>query len=157
VGKGDHVKVPSASLELEISSDLTQVSKVRKFVREVAMRHMQPILNDESISELVLAVHEATTNIIKYSYKGRMGQPILIEAHPSDVRLTILLNHWGQHFDPGPVGPPVFDDPQGPGFGLFIIENSVDEVTYDRSQNGKCTISLVKKSRCIEGEVTYES
>jgi anti-sigma regulatory factor (Ser/Thr protein kinase) len=144
-------------LKLEISSDLTQVVKVREFVREVAMRHMRTILNNESISELVHAVHEVTTNIIKHSYRGRMGKPILIEAHPTDTRLTILLNHWGEDFAPVSADPPVFDGAEVSGVGLFIIENRVDEVTYDRSQNGKCTISLVKESSRIERESTYGS
>ena len=137
---------------LEIPSSLTELSKARDFVREVCSVDAQWPLDEEDICQLELAVHEAIVNIIRHAYRDRIGQKILIEAHRRDDRLMFHLNHWGQSFNRKAVPPPVFDGTCENGFGLFIIDHCVDEVSYIQNDKGKHTICLVKRQKCRVSE-----
>ena len=43
-------------------------------------------------------------------------------------RIVLRLHHLGESFDPGAVSTPAFDGTQDGGFGMYIIEQSVDNV-----------------------------
>jgi anti-sigma regulatory factor (Ser/Thr protein kinase) len=59
-------------------------------------------------------------------------------------RIVLRLHHLGDTFDPAAVSAPAFDGTRDGGFGMYIIEQSVDEVRYYRDERGRNTISLVK-------------
>lgn len=134
-------------LELEIPSSLAELSKARNFVREFCCRNAQGSLDEEDICQLELAVHEAASNIIRHAYENRMGQRILIEAYRSDDGFMFRLNHWGKSFERKSVPPPTLDGTCEGGFGLFIIDSFVDEVTYIQNDKGKNIVCLVKRKK----------
>lgn len=135
---------PIARAELTVSSHLSELQRIREFVRQVGQGH-SPTLDEESTSQLELAVNEAASNIMIHAYHGRADQRIQLEADVFADRIVIRLYDWGEAFDPQMAKPPAFDGSREGGFGLYLIAHSVDEVRYSRDESGRNCISLIKK------------
>jgi anti-sigma regulatory factor (Ser/Thr protein kinase) len=135
---------PLARVELEIRSDLRELSRARDFVRTFCRTLPGPSLDDASIAGLELAVDEAAANVMKHAYHGRSDQWIRLEAEAFADRVSIRLHHLGESFDPSRVRPPSFDASRESGFGVYLISRSVDDVRYYRDERGGNCIALVK-------------
>jgi len=59
-------------------------------------------------------------------------------------RVCVTLSHQGKPFDPDAVAPPAFDGSRECGFGLYLIRQAVDELTYFQDERGRHAIRLVK-------------
>jgi sigma-B regulation protein RsbU (phosphoserine phosphatase) len=138
---------PLARAEMEISSDLTELTRARAFVRDVCRTLPGPALEEEIVSQLELAITEATSNVMKHAYRGRTDQQIQIDAEAFSDRIVLRLHHLGETFDPEAVAAPAFDGTQEGGFGMYIIEQSVDNVRYYRDERGRNCISMVKNRK----------
>jgi sigma-B regulation protein RsbU (phosphoserine phosphatase) len=137
-------RLPLLHAEIEISSDLKELSRVRAFVREVCTG-LAPPPPEEIIDQLELAITEAASNVMRHAYGGRTDRSIQLVAEAFDDRIVLRLHHLGQSFDPAMVRPPVFDGSQEGGFGMYIISQSVDAVRYHRDERGRHCISMIKK------------
>ncbi len=143
----DERELPLARAELEISSDLNELARARAFVREVCRTLPGPALDEESVSQLELAITEAASNVMRHAYRGRPEQLIQLDAEVFADRIVLRLHHLGETFDPGAVKTPAFDGTQDGGFGMYIIAQSVDDVQYYRDERGRNCISLVKNRK----------
>jgi len=101
-------------------------------------------MDEDSVSQLELAINEAASNIMSHAFGGRTDQQIQLDAEVFADRIVLRLHHLGESFDPGAVSMPAFDGTQDGGFGMYIIAQSVDDVRYYRDERGRNTISLVK-------------
>jgi anti-sigma regulatory factor (Ser/Thr protein kinase) len=133
----------SVEAQLEIDSDLNQLARVRSFVRDFCENIPESLFNDGRIDQLILAVNEATTNIIKHAYQGRPEEKVQITAEVTANQLVFRLYDWGEDFDPESVDDPEFDGSQEGGFGIYIISRSVDEVNYSRDADGRNCVELI--------------
>jgi sigma-B regulation protein RsbU (phosphoserine phosphatase) len=122
---------------LEIESDLNELARVREFVRNFCARASAEWLDRSRIDLIELAVNEAVVNVIKHAYRNEPGKPIRIEAQLAPDQLMFRLVDWGSSFDPAAVPPPAFDGSQDHGFGVYIINQAVDEVEYTQTENGE--------------------
>lgn len=79
-----------------------------------------------------LAVHEACTNIVDHAYGGDpagvIGVVLTVCAKPR--QLVVTLHDTGRAFDPAQAPAPDLNVAQEHGYGLFLINNLMDEVTY---------------------------
>ena len=139
--------------DLEISSHLADLSRVREFVRQVCTDATLPPLDVEWIEQLELAVNEAVGNVMKHSYHGEPNRRIQIEAEAFSDRIAVHISHTGDTFDPDSGLLPTLDGSKESGFGLFIIQQSVDDVTYSRDLHGRNQISLFKHRTSKKGTV----
>jgi sigma-B regulation protein RsbU (phosphoserine phosphatase) len=142
-------ELPLARAELEISSDLNELGRARAFVRDVCRTLPGPALDEESVSQLELAITEAASNVMRHAYRGRPEQLIQLDAEVFADRIVLRLHHLGETFDPGAVKTPAFDGTQDGGFGMYIIEQSVDDVQYYRDERGRNCIALVKNCKTV--------
>ena len=140
-----------AQAELEVVSDLTELGRIRTFVRSFCREGLSPAMSDERVSQLELAVTEVASNIMRHAYRGRTDQLIQISADASTDRVRLRLSHTGESFDPKAVGPPAFDGSREGGFGVYIVAHSVDEVRHGRDGRGRNCISLMKYRLAVEG------
>lgn len=136
---------PRAAAAMELTSDLSELSRVRDFVRRVCSSHQQhSAAREEGVHALVQAVNEAVTNIIAHAYRGQPGQRIQLEAEVMEDRTLVRIYDWGEAFDATAVEPPAFDGSRETGFGLYIIAHCVDEVHYERDDQGRNCVGLMK-------------
>jgi sigma-B regulation protein RsbU (phosphoserine phosphatase) len=151
--EGAETDIRLARHDLQISSDLSELLRVRAFVGELFRKIPPSALSEEGRSQLELAVHEAITNIIKHAYHGRPDKLIQMEVELSSEKITFRLCHWGEGFEPGDIEPPDFeDDSRQPGLGLYIIDQVADELRYARDEDGKNCVYLVKNLEVLRGE-----
>jgi sigma-B regulation protein RsbU (phosphoserine phosphatase) len=143
-----------AQTQFETNSDIAKLPLIRKVVRTFCQELPLGALDEESLSQLELAVTEAASNIMRHAYQGRADQPLWLVANAFPDRVVIQLFHHGGGFNPALVKAPSFDGSREGGFGVYIIAHSVDEVRYlHDEQKGHC-ICLVKKRKAQrEGDV----
>jgi len=132
----------------EYPSELDQLAAMRAFILtecRKASRGCEAPEADEALDQLLLAVHEAATNIIRHGYQDEAGRPIRLIVEIDSDRVHLWFFYPGRHFDPAQVAPPVFDGTREGGFGVYLIRQLVDEVYYTRDSSGLCSIHLIKK------------
>jgi serine/threonine-protein kinase RsbW len=93
-----------------------------------------------------LAVHETCANIVEHAYPegiiGRIDVIVSLIEHPR--RLVVDLHDSGRTFNIDEVKPLDLSVPQPRGYGLFLMHELLDEVSY-RPQPGNNRWRLVKK------------
>ncbi|MFO7838916.1 MAG: SpoIIE family protein phosphatase [Desulfosalsimonadaceae bacterium] len=144
--KVDDQTVPSELLghqELHADSSLTELYRIRRFVRAFSKKYMRRASDDERISGIELAAAELATNIIQHGYGGQSGSSIRIEAVACRGEISFAFYDRGGPFDPNFRKAPVLDGSREGGMGMYIIEQSVDEFTYSRNPDGENCNRLV--------------
>jgi serine/threonine-protein kinase RsbW len=97
-----------------------------------------------------LAVHETCTNIVQHAYAGRGGRIELnIRLLEEPRRVIVEVHDTGEAFDLSTVAEPDLNSPQLNGYGLFLIRQLLDEVTYV-PQDGNNHWRLVKNLEDIQ-------
>jgi anti-sigma regulatory factor (Ser/Thr protein kinase) len=94
-------------------------------------------LDDKAVYRLRLAVDEIATNAIMHGYKdAQQAGYLLICAHVSRDKLTIVLEDMSPPYDPRETPPPADLDrplesrPSG-GFGVYLALQGVDAFSYE--------------------------
>jgi len=82
---------------------------------------------------------------MKHAYRGREDQTLEIIAEAFSDRVSIRLRYLGAPFDPSEVPLPSFDGSRESGFGVFLIEKSVDVARYGRDDLERSLILLEKR------------
>jgi len=128
-------------IRLDVPADILYLGLVTCSLNELIMT--QSLAEPELISHNIqLAVHEVCMNIIEHAYAnepgGRIALTLTIEPPLGTQarRLIIELCDTGAHsFDPAAIAAPDLDVPQVGGYGLFLVQNLMDEVQYDPQPN----------------------
>lgn len=96
-----------------------------------------PAQQEQVIYGIKLAVHEVANNVIDHAYGHEQG--VLEISFQFDIAnncFTADLYDTGAAFDPISAPAPDLDIPHESGYGLFLAEQLMDEVTYQRQADG---------------------
>jgi serine/threonine-protein kinase RsbW len=113
------------------SATLADLGRIRRFVMEGATAlGADPIAADD----LVIAIDEAATNVIRYGYRDQPG-PIRVELSARDGELSMRLVDEAPLFDPtAPRPEPDFDLDIGErpfgGMGIHLMHTSADRLVH---------------------------
>ena len=134
-GKGE-------SISLSIPSDPKHLSLVRK--------NVDSIVGDLNFTEgerrkIVLAVDEATSNIIKYGYKGDTDKKIDFQIETTGGKLTFKIRDYGETPDVDKIKPREIEDVRPGGLGTHFLREVMDSVEYDTSLGVGTLLTLSKK------------
>lgn len=118
---------------------------IREFVRGAAASGG---LSDTDIEELVVAVDEAATNIVRHGFQGRPADiAVTVVCGPDAVEVTLV--DQGPAFDPRKAPPPDMSLPleaRPPGgMGVQLMREFCDDLAYRRSPDGGNELHLLKK------------
>ena len=117
--------------KLVIKSRTENLSLLREFISENAY---DAGLTTNDIDDIILAVDEACTNIIKHAYKSIPGGEIIIEIDYNSKKFTIKLKDHGSSFDPETVPLPdlqkYLKQRRVGGLGLYLMKTLMDDVQY---------------------------
>lgn len=86
---------------------------------------------DVLIYNIILAVHEICTNIVEHAYAGKGGRieiVVCLDEKPDHIVMDIY--DTGQRFDLDSTPMPDLDEALVRGYGLFLIRELMDEVSY---------------------------
>jgi PAS domain S-box-containing protein len=124
---------------LEIPRRLEKLGLIRERIAQVAQDQ-----SEEFVHMLQLAAFEAATNIIRHSPAYLKNAPLIIALSRTETSICVELIHEGERFVPPSAPSPDFSGNSEGGFGLYIINSSVDSAEYDSPMPGLAQIRLVK-------------
>lgn len=133
------------SKELLIKSRTENLTTVREFVSSAVEEVNIP---QDIAGDIVLAVDEACTNIIKHAYKFIPDGDITIKLKYSDKKITVEITDHGAPFSPDNVPTPdlkkYFEEKRVGGLGMYLMKSLMDDVHY-KSVPGKYNQVLLTK------------
>jgi serine/threonine-protein kinase RsbW len=93
-------------------------------------------------------VEEASMNVIQHGYAGMNPGSLILELELFSDQVVLTLSDFGHPFEPSaPPAPQLSaaleDIPVG-GFGLFLIYQTMDRISYRSSDEGN-NLTLIKK------------
>ena len=135
----------SKEKELLIKSRTENLTTVREFVSSAVEEVNAP---QDIAGDVVLAVDEACTNIIKHAYKFFPDGDIAIKLKYSDNKIIIKIIDHGAPFSPDTVPTPdlkkYFEEKRVGGLGMYLMKSLMDDVHY-KSVPGKYNQVLLTK------------
>ncbi len=131
--------------DIVLGSDLSDLREGREFIASFCRGLEGRALSDDGIARLTLAVNEALSNVMKHAYHGRKDQRIELRAEAYTDRVAVRLRYQGAVFDASQVPLPAFDGSREGGFGVFMIQSSVDVVRYYRDDLRRSCVRLEVK------------
>ncbi len=132
------------SIKRRFAGRYASLAEIGEFIRKEAQRAG---FSDFNIYTIEMAVDEACSNIIEHAYQGEDKGEILLSVNTDEERLTVVLEDYGQPFDPRTIPPPRPDAPleeqREHGWGLYFIQQWMDEVRFEFTPTGN-RLTLVK-------------
>ena len=93
---------------------------------------------------LLIAVNEAATNIIQHACHEDKDMQMSVNLELYTDRIVIEFGHRGDSFVTNKSKNMKDSTLHESGYGLYIIEESVDKVYYFREKDGKNMMTMVK-------------
>src|SRR3990172_11756769 len=127
---------------------LESLRDFRGFIKEHCAG--QPGVTDEILYDVQLAVDEACTNIITHGYQHLNPGSIILDLEIDPDKLTVSLTDFGHSFEPSSAPIPDIHAPleerKPGGYGLFLIQQTMDEMDYQVTEDGN-KMRLIKYLR----------
>lgn len=124
---------------LEIESDPNNLITVEEFVNYFCKDIQLP---DEKLSDVLLAVTEATTNAIIHANKSDANKKVTIDVEVVDSKMIVKVKDEGEGFEPGEIPDPT--EPENllkdHGRGIYLMRVYMDDLEYKRTPTGMLTI-----------------
>lgn len=131
---------------LNVKSRTENLSLIRDFINSSASEINIP---KDIVENIILAVDEACTNIIKHAYKYAPDGDILIKVKPSSTKFVISIIDNGISFKPETIPEPdlqkYYRQRRVGGLGIYLMRTLMDEVKYI-SKPGKYNEVLLSKN-----------
>ena len=114
-----------------MKSDYSRLEEMRTVIRMSAESH--GFANDAA-SQIALAVDEACTNLIRYSFPDNNNVPIQLTVITNNKEFIIEIADNGQPFNPDLVPPVDLEqyrkEYKKGGLGIHIMRSVMDDVVY---------------------------
>lgn len=137
----------SKAKEYNFSGDFKNLEKIRKLIKKYAINSG---FSDAEADKIALAVDEACTNLIRYSFNFDNKQNIKISVSNDNKYFIVNICDTGKPFNlldvPKPNMNEYFQNYKKGGLGIFIIRSVMDEIEYIPSNhnNPHNTLKLKK-------------
>jgi anti-sigma regulatory factor (Ser/Thr protein kinase) len=102
------------------------------------------------VDRVILAVHEACTNVIEHCYGGDMAQRIDITVFVTADDIAIEVRDYGQKQDVTAIKPRALHDVRPRGLGTYFMQSVMDDVTYHSSDTGTLVRMTKRRSAPCE-------
>jgi serine/threonine-protein kinase RsbW len=133
------------SIRLELPASLRYLNVLGACI-SAAVERIEGVEEPAILSyNLQLAADEIFTNIVEHGYEGdeRCFVRVSVTVAPEPRRVVVQLCDSAPSFDPAAVPAPNLDDAQEHGYGLFLVQQLMDEVVYQPGE-GQNSWTLVK-------------
>jgi len=132
--------------ELIVKSHTKNLSLIRDFISAKAS---VAGLCREDIENIMLAVDEACTNIIKHAYKSYPDGEIVINVEFNEEKISISIIDKGSAFNSGSVPDPdlqkYYKNGRVGGLGMYLMKTLMDDVEYISVPGAYNKVLLSKK------------
>ena len=128
---------PSPSLCMHISSKASELKRLRDSAREMLLAAGS---STEQADSIVLAISEATSNIIQHAYGDESGDielTITVEDNIVPAQFLIVLRDYAQTLDITEIRSRALDDVRPGGLGVHFMEQLMDSLIYTVPEDGR--------------------
>lgn len=143
---------------IQITSNPVELPGVRDFFRDWTAAHGWP---EDQIADIVLAVDEALSNVIRHGYDGRPGEEI--EINVKAIRddelgegLEIRIRDFGKQVPLDKICGRDLDDLRPGGLGVHIIRSVMEHAEYAHAPDGGMTLLMRKFRQSDSGAVQQQ-
>lgn len=128
-----------------LTSDTACLAGLRETVREAAECLG---FGEHAVLEIVLAIDEAITNVIRHGYENSPGQPIDVTLESTRFNgrpaLKVTVCDCGRQVDPDTIVGRDLEDVRPGGLGTHIIRQIMDDVEYSLRQPRGMSLRMIK-------------
>lgn len=124
-----------------VKSHPQSLKQIRTLITDVTCRLAIP---SNTAGNIILAVDEVCSNIIRHGYKNDTEQKIRLTIHCSPNQLIIEILDSGACFDLTLAEPRDPADIKPGGLGVYIIKQVMDDVEYGQTNTGLNRTRLIK-------------
>ena len=129
-------------VRLTVPSDVKYLEPIRAVVSELTCLAG---LDETQAHEVLLAVQEGCTNVIRHCYKNCPDERIDVVLTFRSDALVITIDDYGEFVDPAQMRGRELEDLRPGGLGLHLMRTVMDEVDYQKNQWGGTTLTLIKR------------
>ena len=143
--RSDHESPPGTSLPVQVIDrfdlpwNLKELAPLRGRVAAAAAN-----MAEDDRNGMVLASYEAATNVIRHVPRPFADSVLTCRIKRRKMFLEVEFLYVGTPFTPDMLTEPDFSGNSCGGFGLYIIEEAVDQVIYSSPAPGVCSILLIQ-------------
>jgi serine/threonine-protein kinase RsbW len=119
------MSAPPLTWSLTITSDLRLLAVARSFIESICMAGR---LNEATTDAIILALHEAVSNVIRHAHRDLPGASLQIACALDDERIEIHLRDEGEPFDLAAVPSLNPAEMRLGGRGVFLMRALMDEL-----------------------------
>ena len=117
--------------ELKVKSKTENLSLIRDFINTSAA---EAGVTPDVLENIILAVDEACTNIIKHAYKSFPEGELIIKTKSTLSRFVISITDYGNTFEPDTIPEPdlqkYYRQKRVGGLGMYLMKTLMDDVKY---------------------------
>ncbi len=117
--------------KLVVKSRTENLSAIRDFIASAAR---SVGIDEETVEDIMLAVDEACSNIIKHAYKLNPEGEIKLSIDYSEDKFTVMIQDKGMSFEPNLIPEPdlqkYYRQRKVGGLGMYLMKSLMDEVKY---------------------------
>lgn len=142
------------ALQLTLVSEAGELRRLRAAVRAWCADDRW---SENQIGEIVLAVDEAVTNVIRHSYLGAADQRIEVEVRSLGEipGVEIRIRDFGPQVDPSAFRGRALDDIRPGGLGLHLMRAMMSSIAFQPAEGGGMLAILRKhRSHTVEARST---
>ena len=116
---------------LKVKSKTENLSVIRDFISTSAA---EARVTPDVVENIILAVDEACTNIIKHAYKSFPDGELIIKTKSTQSRFIISITDYGNSFEPDSIPEPdlqkYYRQKRVGGLGMYLMKTLMDDVKY---------------------------
>lgn len=129
---------------LNLHNDISEIPRLTEWIEMLGESMELPM---PAVFQVNLALEEAVVNVMNYAYPGETGRPVTLSVDGDSKLMTFQLMDEGIAFDPTSHEAPDLtlsaeERPIG-GLGIFLVEELMKEVRYERSEDGKNILTMI--------------
>ncbi len=117
--------------KLKVKSRTENLSVIRDFVSKSAA---EAGISSDVMENIILAVDEACTNIIKHAYGSVPDGELIIKTKITQARFEISITDYGRSFAPETIPEPdlqkYYRQRRVGGLGMYLMKTLMDDVKY---------------------------
>jgi serine/threonine-protein kinase RsbW len=117
--------------KLKVKSKTENLSIIRDFINSSAA---DAGVASDALENIILAVDEACTNIIKHAYKSFPDGELIIKTKSTLNRFVVSITDYGESFEPAMIPEPdlqkYYRQRRVGGLGMYLMKTLMDDVKY---------------------------
>lgn len=130
----------SEKIEIKIPADPKYLKLIRRTVTNICEIAQ---FSSKDSNQIVLAIDEACTNVIRHAYGGASMKPIILQVQILSDRIRFMLQDYGKKATIESFQSRNLEDIRPGGLGVHLIKTVMD--TFDFRNNGKRNELILEK------------